>query len=148
MSKKVLAIFGTSAPGIELGKPTFATRDVDRQLIDRIKKLTGLCQEHGLSEVRQPDQVSWGPYPKQEVYQWETGCEELVVLNGTFWFEAAVEHEDGHFETDNLATGEFIAAFEDAADGDRLVFCEPYVLEAFEESLADVEEVGRDRVRT
>ena len=78
--------------------PTFGAVEITPALVARIERLTRLCEEHNLSEVREWDaNCDWGPYNISGELCLEN--DELVVTRSGFWWRAAMGQSDGHVET-------------------------------------------------
>lgn len=88
--------------GEAISSPTYCVIDLDAELQGRIQKMTSLCEEHDLSEVRTPLSPSlWGPAGIEEEARL-TQPELVVCRGGGFYFTDIPKHEDGQFETDLL----------------------------------------------
>ena len=78
--------------------PRFAEVWATQEFLARLNRLSGLCTEHSLSELRVFDSPeAWGPGDVAEDLRLTGG--ELVVTENSFWFVDAPKNTDYHIET-------------------------------------------------
>ena len=101
--------------------PTFAKVLVTPELLDKLRKLSGLCVEHGLSELRVYDSPElWGPGEIES--ELRLICGELVVTKSSFWFVDQPKNAEYHIETRAQEIEDFFKAIADDTSGVALYF--------------------------
>lgn len=98
--------------------PSFAKFTVTPSFIEQLQRLTMLCKEHQLSEVRVtggPD--LWGGCDEDAL---RLQCQELVVSVGSFWFTDAPKHMDYDIQSRAQSTESFIELV--TSEGDEVIF--------------------------
>lgn len=88
--------------------PYYAAVEVTDGLIHRLRRLHNLLTAHDLSEVRVATYTAWQPEAIAQDAQLRN--DELVVVNGQFWFTAQPRHADGVVETKALDIENFLRA--------------------------------------
>ena len=78
--------------------PRFAKLLVGTEFVGKLRKLSALCTEHGLSELRVYDSPElWGPGDVEG--ELRLTCAEMVVTSSSFWFVDTPKNGNYHIET-------------------------------------------------
>lgn len=135
----------TTGNGLLGGGPTYARIEAGSHFTAQLKRLSKLCNEESLTEVRisyAPDM--WGPEGIEEDLR--TECPELVVTKSGFWFVDRGRHSDAQIQTSAQSLKEF---FEAVAAADGPIYLSSYpsqlkatVLEDEQQELDDEEREG------
>lgn len=99
---------------IDGGPDAFIVDAFTPQRIERLKRLSQLCSEEGLSEVREFFYGDWVACTGESV---STDLEELVVTASGFWFTCCQKNSDIHYETPPVTLDELAEAMEADTEG-------------------------------
>lgn len=89
--------------------PLFATVQATPAHCARLVEINGLCAAHNLSEARTPAEPdAWGP--GDVAREIRLADAELVVCDGSFWFQSGPKHADYMVETRSVRIDELLAA--------------------------------------
>ena len=108
---KVVVDTNSSVEGLEY--PQFAYISVTGGFLERLGKLSSLCADNGLSEVREFNGPEWFSEDQYRIDLHEMSCSPDEV-----WFTAFIKHSDLPFYTSRIEMSTLRSIFNEANDGD------------------------------
>lgn len=95
--------------------PAYGKVAMTHTLVSRIESLTRLCEQHNLSEAREPNSsCDWFPVNIRDKLSLE--CDELVVTRSGFWWRSSIGESNGCVESWWATIEQLRAALESTRD--------------------------------
>ena len=103
--------------GVDVGPDVCIIPMLNETKVARIRKLTQLCKDEELTEVRFYSKEVWLNFAAEEV---RTDVDELVVTSTGFWFTCCLKNTDIAYETPALTIEDVLNAY-GSASNDALI---------------------------
>jgi hypothetical protein len=111
--KKVQVVTDTNSSADGLEFPEYAIVEVTEKFLSRLTMLSGICKEHGLSEVREFNGPDWFGEDNFRI-----DLHEMCCTSDDVWFNAFIKHSDLPFYSDRLSINMLKEMFAEADDGE------------------------------